>query len=299
MQEHPEGISVVIPNYNGRDLLAENLPSVFAALEKVQIPWEVIVADDASTDDSVSYLRTEWPKIRIARTSANSGFSTSCNAGIEQTTYCYTCIVNSDVTFEPDYFENALPHLNDPELFAIKGDIVNYRTTFDDIQDINKDVVVYFTRGFFKFKDVYKVTRLRYDYTAALLGGCFICRTSVLKELGGYDEIFAPFYKEDLDLAMVAVEHGRRVKYVPGCRIYHKIGSTINKTHSPWKKYLVSKRNKFLLTWKHLKTVRRWGLHILFVLLSLLTRWIILDWKWYAAFTWAVVRKTRFKKIQD
>ncbi len=141
--------------------------------------------------------------------------------------------------------------------------------------------------------DVYKIKSLKYDYPAVILGTCFLCRTAILKELGGFDEIFAPFYKEDLDIAMRAIKHGYKVKYIPSCGVHHEMGSTINRTQTQWRKYMISKRNKFLLAWKHINTLPRWMSHIFFVTFSLLTRWIILDSKWYAAFFCALSRKLK------
>jgi len=293
--KHEDGISVVIPNYNGRHLLEENLPFLFDALKNTKLPFEIIISDDCSTDDSIDYLKSNYPSINIVSTSDNSGFSTACNNGIAVAKYSYTCIVNSDVTFNSDYFQNSIKYLGNSSLFAIKGDIINYRECYDDIFDINRDIVVYFKHGHILFKNADKFESDKYDYKTVLLGCCFICRTDLLKDFGGFDEMFSPYYREDLDLAMTAIKSGYAVKYIPDCMVYHKIGSTIGTTQPPVKKQLVAKRNKFLLTWKHLDTAPRWTVHILFIFLSFISRWIVFDWKWYATFVSALIRYARFK----
>jgi GT2 family glycosyltransferase len=293
------GISIVIPNYNGRHLLEENLPFLFDSLKIAKLQFEIIVADDCSTDDSIEYLKLHYPSVHIISTSKNSGFSTTCNTGIAVARYRYTCIVNSDVTFNDDYFLNSIRYLDNPKLFAVKGDIVNYRESYDDIFDINRDIVVYFKRGHILFKNADKFESKKYDYKTVLLGCCFICRTEMLKDFGGFDEIFSPYYREDLDLAMTAIKSGYAVQYIPDCQVYHKIGSTISNTQPPIKKQLVAKRNKFLLTWKHLDTAPRWTVHILFIFLSFVSRWIVIDWKWYVAFVSALIRYSRFKPNPD
>lgn len=76
------GFSVVLPNYNGHHLLEKNQPSLHGALTETGPPYEIIVPDYCSTDDSVEYLKFDYPAIIIVRTPKNSGFSTACNTGI-------------------------------------------------------------------------------------------------------------------------------------------------------------------------------------------------------------------------
>ena len=291
------GLSVVLPNYNGRKLLQENLPSVYAALDKAELPYEIIVSDDGSTDDSVDYLKRSYPDIVVVKTRENSGFSTACNIGINRSRYRYSCIVNTDVTFDPNYFKNSIPYFENPNLFALKGDIVNYREHPDNVLNVDQDVIVYFKRGFFKFKDAAKRNKVNYDYALVLLGCCFVCRTEFIKKIGGYDERFSPYYWEDLDLALSAVEKGYDLAYVSDCKVYHQISSTIKSTQPESKIRLIANRNKFLLAWKHLDSSARWTKHIFFVLASLCVRWIKLDWKYYAALFLALARYQKSKSI--
>jgi len=296
-EENEMGVSVVLPNFNGRPLLQQNLPSLYDALNRAGLDYEVIVADDCSTDDSIEYLKHNYPDLIIVSTSKNSGFSTACNTGIVAARYSYTCIANTDVTFDLNYFYNAVEYFADPNLFAIKGEIINYRERQDNILWVDKDAVVYFRRGFFKFKFAEKRRTVGYDHNLVLLGCCFVCRTDLIIKLGGYDERFSPYYWEDLDLALTAYEKGYAPKYVPNCKVYHQTSSTISKTQSSIKVRLISNRNKFMLAWKHLHSPTRWSIHVLWVLTSLCFRWVILDWKYYIAFIYALVRYKKMKPI--
>ena len=289
-QEYVAGFSVVLPNYNGRELLEKNLPALHEALTRANLPYEVIVSDDCSTDDSVEYLKYAYPAVKIVSTSKNSGFATACNAGIAEAQYSYTCIVNTDVTFDPNYFKNVMDYFANPKLFAIKGDIINYRDRPGDILNIEKEVAVYLKHGLFKIKSAENRKAVNYDHILVLLGCCFVCRTDLIKTVGGYDERFSPYYWEDLDLALTVVEKGYDLAYAPDCIVYHQIGSTIKKTQSDIKIRLISNRNKFLLTWKHLDSPTRWSIHIFFVIASLCLRWVILDWRYYVALAYALVR---------
>ena len=75
-------ISVVIPNYNGALLLKQNLGSVITALQETGLKYEIIVSDDDSTDESVSFLKKNYPEILVIKNSSNRGFSKNINSGI-------------------------------------------------------------------------------------------------------------------------------------------------------------------------------------------------------------------------
>src|SRR5687767_8251223 len=118
------GISVVIPNYNGKHLFPHTLPTVMHALSIGNFPHEVIIADDASTDDSISYLRQNFPSVRIVSNPKNSGFSVTANMGIRAALHPWIFLLNSDVKLEPDYFQHVLPYTNRNNVFGVMGRII-------------------------------------------------------------------------------------------------------------------------------------------------------------------------------
>lgn len=283
-------VSVVIPNYNGTDLLKKNLPSLYEALK--DIDFEIIVVDDDSRDDSVDFLKNEYPNITIIKNSKNLGFSATCNKGINIAIKELACIVNTDVTFTNDYFINAFKNFTNPKIFAVKGDIFNYQNTFNNITNVERTSLLYFKRGFLRFNNNVepKNTALSPQINSQfiLLGCCFICRRKALQSLGGYNEIYSPFYWEDADLAQRALKSGFKLAYDKNCKVYHQTSSTISHHRSNYRRRLISNRNKFIFTWKHLSGLNNWALHILFTLINLLTRWVILDWKYYVAISMAL-----------
>lgn len=289
-------ISVVLPNYNGRSLLEKNLPSLIIAVE--QYDHEIIVVDDCSTDDSVQFLKHTYPNIQIISSNINSGFSATCNKGIYAAKLELLCVVNTDVTFTPNYFSYMVQEFDDISLFAVKGDIVNYNKSFDDIISTDKTTLLYYKRGFLRFNTKNTVsirTLISVDETQYIgLGCCFVCDRNKMLKLGGFDEIYSPFYWEDSDLALRAKELGYKLLYLPESKVYHQASSTISKHRSNIRRKLVSNRNKFLFTWRHLDNGKIWSTHIPFTVLNLLSRWGILDWRYYAAFIWAVTRKLQF-----
>jgi len=289
-------ISVILPNYNGSHLLKENLPYLVESLGS--ITNEIIVVDDCSTDNSVDMLKQKYPDIKIIASELNEGFSATCNKGIKAAVNQLLCIVNTDVRFTPDYFQNAIKYFEDTSLFAVKGDIINYQGDISNITTTETAPVLYYKKGFLRFnhgimpQDNEMTGKINEHFV--LLGCCFVCDRIKALELGGFDEIYSPYYWEDADLAMRALEKGYKLLYRPECRIYHKTSSTIGVTRKKWHRQLVSYRNKFLFTWKHLHGSTNWALHIVFTFANILTRWLILDWKFYTALVWAVWRKLTF-----
>lgn len=294
-----KGISVILPNYNGRELLRSNLPSLYEALNRCSVEHEVIVVDDCSSDDSVAMLQAEFPDVRVLRNEKNLGFSATCNHGIVAATQPLLCIVNTDVTFTLDYFQRALPHFHDTKLFAVKGAIINYRDTVDNVVNTEATSLLYYKRGFLRFNQ--RVEPRPDTFTGrvgdqfVLLGCCFVCARDKMCELGGFDEIFSPFYWEDADLAIRALRRGFHLVYEPESKVYHQTSSTIASYRSNTRRRLVSMRNKFLFTWRHLQGTRAWISHLGFTALSLLGRWLILDWKFYLAFSSALIRVRQMK----
>ncbi len=290
-------ISVILPNYNGRALLEKNLPSLFGAIEGIE--HEVIVVDDASADESIPFLNQHYPNVRVLENPHNLGFSATCNRGVKAARQPLLCIVNTDVTFEPDYFRKALPHFEDPQLFAVKGDIVNYAESPDNVVNIERSSRLYYKRGFLRFDQRVEpqpeLFNGEIDGQFLLLGCCFVCDTQKMRELGGFDEVFSHFYWEDADLALRALRRGYHEVYEPACRVYHQTSSTIASYRSNTRRRLVSMRNKFIFSWRHLHGATQWSSHIGFTLLSLLGRWLILDWKYYAAFFNALSRGRHYR----
>lgn len=289
-------ISIVLPNYNGRSLLEKNLPSLITAVE--QYDHEIIVVDDHSSDDSVQFIEQNYPKIIVIKSPVNQGFSSTCNKGIKVASKDFACVANTDVTFTDNYFSNAIKCFTSPDTFAVKGDIINYREDFGDVIVIERTCLLYYKHGFLRFNHKVEPTHTfqgsKLNTQFVLLGCCFVCRRELLQSLKGFDEIYSPFYWEDSDLAQRALKSGYKLTYSENCKVYHQLSSTINTYRSKRHRLLVSNRNKFLFTWRHLSGTTNWLIHIFYTSLNLLTRWMILDWKYYIAFIRALHRTLTF-----
>ena len=116
----PPGLSVVIPNWNGRALLEKFLPSVIQSARAFEAacgqPTEILVADDASTDDSESWLRAHFPGIRFEGGSRQQGFAPAANRGVRAARFSLVYLVNNDVALAPDTLPPLAAHFREAKV---------------------------------------------------------------------------------------------------------------------------------------------------------------------------------------
>ena len=114
--------SVVIPNWNGRDLLDKYLPSVIVAMSG-HPDNEVIVVDNASSDGSAEFLSTAFPNVRVIRSGRNLGFGGGSNLGMREARNDIAVLLNSDMRAEPDFLAPLLKPFSDPLVFSVTSQI--------------------------------------------------------------------------------------------------------------------------------------------------------------------------------
>jgi GT2 family glycosyltransferase len=274
------GISIVIPNYNGKELLGQILTPAIIAVTNTGLPFEIIIADDASTDDSLAFLQREFPAVICLRSDVNGGFSVTANKGVRAAKYDWTLILNSDVKLTPDYFYHLLPYIEKPNLFGVMGRIVGWDD--DQIQDGGKLLVL---QGA-KIKTSYNYQPLQHqpdiDYPTFYLSGAnAFVNTSLFLQLGGFNELFAPFYIEDTELGLKAWRLGYECLYEHRAICRHRTSTTIATAHKKKKIAIIYNRNKMVLHAIHLNG---WMLFTWFVQLklelaftSLTTRFTLLE----------------------
>ena len=141
-------VSIIIPNWNGADLLRTYLPSVVAAGQRYPADVEVIVVDDASTDPSVSLVEKEFAGVKLVRHEYNQGFGKACWSGARAAGNPILILLNSDVKVEPDFIAPLADALKDPDVFAASPLI------FDDQGNLSNVTISipYFKRGKIRYK---------------------------------------------------------------------------------------------------------------------------------------------------
>ncbi len=246
----PTSVSVVIPNYNGKHLLKNNIPSVYAALEFAQLKYEIIVVDDASADDSISFIQQKYPEIKLLKNEVNKGFSPTINKGIFAAQYELVLALNSDVTLTKAYFIEQLKYFEAPDTFGVMGHIIDHNSA--KIQDSGKFPAISFngiktTYNYIPATDV-KDTWLPSFF---LSGANALMDRNKLMQLNGFDEIYAPYYYEDADLGIRAWKVGWCCYVEPTAICMHATSSTISKA-KPDKVKIIAERNRIILNHLHL-----------------------------------------------
>lgn len=248
-------VSVVIPNYNGKQLLAQYLPYLFRALAACPTiaDSEVIVVDDASTDDSVAYLTKEWANIHLLQNEQNSGFGKSVNRGIAAARYEIVCILNTDMQLSEDYFTVLLPFLTQgignvaPEqLFGVYCAIRSPQT--GKIIEGRKQARIHNH----KLSYIDLCGEQEEGESMYLCGGNALIWRDKLLALGGYDELFSPFYFEDMDLSLRAKTKGLVSLYTARTSCLHQHAATIGNQFSPEKVREIFQRNRVYINYRYL-----------------------------------------------
>ncbi len=247
------GISVVIPNYNGAGLFPHTIHTVYEALINSGKPHEIIVADDCSTDSSVNYLQKNYPAIKIVINQTNSGFSITANQGIRSAEYDKVLLLNSDVKLTPDYFNNQLKYFDKPCTFGVMGRIIGWDD--DNIQDGAK--YLYFHGVKIKTSKNYLLAgenEMKQGLYSAYLSGAnaFIDKEKFLT-IGGFNELFSPFYVEDAELSLRAWRLGYKCYFDYDSICRHKTSSSVIAKDKEKFIKTIYNRNKFLLHALHLE----------------------------------------------
>ncbi|MBL7972663.1 MAG: glycosyltransferase family 2 protein, partial [Prolixibacteraceae bacterium] len=236
-------ISIVIPNYNGKDLLESNIPHVYNALKTSGITdFEIIITDDASKDQSVDFLKSNYPDIILIENKVNRGFSGNTNCGIFRANKDLVLILNSDVILTDCYFEHLLPYFDSPGTFGVMGQITSPDSKI--IQDGAK----YPTSAFGRIRPGtnYLIKGQSSHLSLFLLGANALVDRKKLLEVGGFDEIFNPYNSEDVDLSIRAWRLGYKCYYDHRAICKHPISSTLKKEPNR-KVKMISNRNVMIL----------------------------------------------------
>jgi len=242
-------ITVVIPHYNGEDILRDCLASLFRSTE---LPIRVILIDNASTDGSVAMVEKEFPLVQIIKLDRNRGFAGGCNAGIQAATTPFVLILNNDTIHEFGWIERLLVKLrSDKSLAVVQPKLLSYqdREYFDYSGACGGEMDIFgfpFARG--RIVELVEKDEGQYDHLSDRIfwasGTAFLARTDVVNKAGLFDESFFA-HMEELDLQWRIQLMGYTVAIEPSAVIRHRSGFTLG-AESPFKKYL-NHRNSLLM----------------------------------------------------
>ena len=294
-ENQPPAITLIIPNFNGANLLRMNLPSVIKAADEYRCGCRVIVVDDASVDDSIRVLETEFPRVDIIRHERNRGFADAIQSGVDAADTECLIFLNSDVRPDVDFILPLVEDLQSPDVFSVTPLVVD-----GNEQPTEESWRCYrIHRG--RLRLIKLAGRVPTKPVATLFasGGSMAVRKSRFNELGGFLPLFKPFYSEDSDLGIRAWRRGWRSLFEPRCRIVHDhAGSSINTQVPSARVRRIRRRNQFLLEWIHVPGNDLWLSLAPRYLMQALVRMLRLDFSYFGGLLGALVRIPRVLAIR-
>ena len=261
--------AIVILNYNGKHFLEKFLKSVvnYSTLPDVSI----FVADNASSDDSISYLKENYPQITLIILPENLGFAGGYNKALAEIDAEYFVLLNSDVEVTENWIDPIISYMDsNPIVVACQPKILSHhnKTKFEHAGAAGGYLDKYgypFCRG--RIFDECEEDEGQYNTIKEVFwasGACFFIRKADFWEVGGFDEGFFA-HMEEIDLCWRLKARGKHIACVPESFVYHVGGGTLA-VESPQKTYL-NFRNNLLMLYKNLHTTKL--VRVLFI------RWIL------------------------
>lgn len=259
--------NVVIPSYNGADLISKNLQSVLDSLADYKSSKLTIVDDGSGEEDYKkleSYIsgikeKTDIP-IELIRKDKNSGFSSTVNRGALDSETEYLILLNSDVSPEKNYLISVMEDFEKNEkLFGVG--------CMDKSEEETGTVfrgrgLAIWSRGLL----IHRKGSTEKSDTFWISGGSSIIKTEIFKKLGGFDEIYDPFYWEDIDLSYRARKLGYELMFENKSTVIHRHSEgAIKKNFSKGKVTKIAYRNQFIFIWKNITDAKLVMSHLLWL----------------------------------
>ena len=259
-------VTVVIPNYNNKELLDNLLKSIRNSLSLSQ----VIVVDNASEDDSVSFIRENYPEICLVENDYNKGFACAVNQGIKLVKTDFVFLLNNDTIIERDTLNHLVNTISSsPDIFSVSSKMIQYfnKNLLDDVGDEYTIMGWSKRRGYGKEVTCYS----KNEEVFSACAGAALYRMSIFDEIGYFDENFES-YVEDMDLSFRARLAGYKSYYSSGAVVYHYGSATTGSRYNPFK-VKISARNNIYLIYKNMPLWMKL-INGLFIILGILLKYL-------------------------
>jgi GT2 family glycosyltransferase len=245
-------VAVVVLNWNGKRLLEQFLPSVVQYSKEAT----VYLADNASTDDSVAFVKEQFPEVAVVINATNTGYAGGYNEALQHIEADVYALVNSDIEVTENWLQPIIKTFQEePTTAIIQPKILDYKNKayFEYAGAAGGFIDQYgypFCRG--RIFDTLEKDLGQYDSNQEIFwasGACFFIRSSVYKELKGFDTSFFA-HQEEIDLCWRAINKGHTIKYLFESKVYHVGGATLQQGNP--KKTELNFRNSLLMLIKNL-----------------------------------------------
>ncbi|MFN0276567.1 MAG: glycosyltransferase family 2 protein [Chitinophagales bacterium] len=242
-------VAVVILSWNGKHFLEKFLPSVLHSSYK---PLDIYVADNASTDDTHTFLAQQYPSIKCIRIPKNEGFAKGYNIALQQVHADYAVLLNQDVQVTEHWIEPLVEMMQSNEYIAAcqpKIKAYDDKTMFEHAGAAGGYIDMFgypFCKGrLFKLQEK---DEGQYDNAEEIFwasGAAMCVRLDLYKRYKGFDESFFA-HMEEIDLCWRWKKAGYKIMYAPQSEVYHVGGGSLQKDN-PKKIYLNFRNNLFML----------------------------------------------------
>jgi GT2 family glycosyltransferase/glycosyltransferase involved in cell wall biosynthesis len=257
--------SIIVLNWNGKELLEEGIPSILKAIHKDGRPHELIVVDNASTDGSVEYLAKYFPEVRVVPLSSNLGFAEGNNAGVQAARNDVVILLNNDMIVDPGFIGPLINGFG-PQTFAVTSQIY-LQDPARKREETGKTTAV-FRRGWIDYahREMGPPPLPRKYYPVLWAGGgSSAFHRDKFLALGGFQKVFSPAYVEDTDLSYQAWRVGWEVLLAPDSIVYHKHRASTGRRFRPSTLQALVLRNQFIFIWKNIRNWKRLASHCIFL----------------------------------
>lgn len=243
-------IAVIILNWNGEKLLEQFIPAVIKYSQNLNT--KIFVIDNFSTDDSIEFLKNNYPQIIILKLDKNYGFAGGYNKGLAQIDANYFILINSDIEVTENWINPIIELMNnDHKIAACMPKVKSYRNKeYFEHAGAAGGLIDYYgyplCRGrLFNIveKDVKQYEEISEIFWAT--GACMFIRADLYKKFGGFDQLFFA-HMEEIDLCWRFKNAGYKIMYHPQSAVYHVGGATLNYM-DPRKTYLNFRNSLFML----------------------------------------------------
>ena len=264
-------VSIIIPNYNGGDLLYNCINSIY---ENISIKdFEIIVVDNGSTDNSINRVKSNFQNVEIISSNSNLGYSGGCNLGATHASGKYLLFLNNDTEHSNEWIEKLVHFLDsNSKIAAVQPKILNIhnKKLFDYAGGAGGFIDKFcfpFVQG--RIFHTLEEDHNQYNNPSRIFwasGAAFMIRSNIFKTLEGFDKVYFS-YMEEIDLCWRAQAMGYKIYSVPDSFVYHYGKQTIKE--NTIKSHYLNHRNSWILFFKNSFTFN-YGI--------LIIQRLVLDW---------------------
>jgi len=258
-------VTIVILNWNGKELLSQCLPSVVEAVRVDARPHEILLVDNGSTDGSVEMVKQEFPQVRLIELCENLGFAGGNNAGVAAAHHDIVVLLNNDMVVDPGFLRPLIDGFG-PSTFAVSSQI--FFQDPDARREETGKTTAKFRHGMIDYShcavEAGRMRRAVYPVFWAGGGSSAFHRARFLR-LGGFQEVYSPAYVEDTDISYQAWKIGWEVLFAPGSVVYHRHRASSSQRFTPMELQTLILRNQFIFIWKNIRSWRLLFSHCLYL----------------------------------